>query len=123
MNVAIELGQYAEIRRGFSKEDVAAYVAIGGHDSARDELPEPLIHALFSYLLGVKLPGIGTNYLKQESQFLKTARVGEELNARVEVIRLRPEKHLVDLRTTCLGQDGMIICQGRALVYVGDVGT
>ena len=117
----IELGQHAEVRRRFSGEDVSAYVAIGGHGSLRGELPEPLINALFSYLLGVELPGIGTNYLKQETEFLEAARIGDELTARVEVTRLRPEKHLVDLETTCRGQDGTVICRGRALVYVGDV--
>jgi 3-hydroxybutyryl-CoA dehydratase len=84
-------------------------------------VPEPLIGALFSYLLGVQLPGFGTNYLKQEMRFLAPAAPGSALTARVEVTRLRPEKHLVDLATTCRDGDGRLICEGRALVLVRDV--
>ncbi len=79
-------------------------------------MPEPLISALFSYLLGVRLPGRGTNYLKQEMTFLAEARWGASLTASVEVTRLRPEKDLVDLATLCVQADGTVICRGRALV-------
>ena len=116
-----ELGQAAEVTRRFSEQDVARYTELGGNKPVAGEVPEPLVGALFSYLLGVKLPGLGTNYLKQESEFMKTARIGEVLHARVEISRLRPDKHLVDLTTTCKGEDGAPICKGRALVYVGDV--
>ncbi|WP_235974714.1 hotdog family protein [Stappia albiluteola] len=85
-------------------------------------MPEPLIGGLFSYLLGVELPGFGTNYLKQEMRFLAPAAYDEPLTARVTITRLRPEKHLVDLETICEAADGRRICEGRALVYVEDVG-
>ena len=49
------------------------------------------------------------------------ARVGEALSASVEITRLRPDKNLVDLRTRCVGEDGRLISEGRALVYVADV--
>lgn len=119
--MSFELGQAAEVTRRFSEQDVARFTELGGNEPAAGELPEPLVSALFSYLLGVKLPGLGTNYLKQDTEFMKTARTGEALHARVEISRLRPEKHLVDLTTTCEGEDGALICSGRALVYVGDV--
>jgi acyl dehydratase len=71
-------------------------------------------------LLGVELPGQGTNYLKQESAFFDTARVGEALTASVEIMRLRPEKDLADLHTRCVGERGNLISEGRALVHVAD---
>jgi 3-hydroxybutyryl-CoA dehydratase len=119
--MAIDVGRRAELTRAFSAGDVARYVALGGHEPAHGEVPEPLVNALFSKLLGVDLPGQGTNYLKQESEFFAVARVGEMLTASVEITRLRPEKHLVDLRTHCVGEDGKRISEGRALVYVADV--
>lgn len=117
----LTLGQHTEVTRSFSAAEVGGYVELGGHAPAGDEVPEPLIGALFSYLLGVRLPGPGTNYLKQEAEFRGVAHVDEPLTARVEVTRLRPEKHLVDLRTTCRNGSGALICDGRALVYVEDV--
>jgi acyl dehydratase len=121
--MAFRVGQKAETKRCFGVEDVAGYVALGGHRPASGEVPEPLVNALFSQLLGVQLPGQGTNYLKQESEYFDTARVGEALTASVEITRLRPEKDLVDLRTRCVGENGRLISEGRALVYVADVAT
>lgn len=40
-----------------------------GLGEVRRVVPEPLIAGLFSTLLGVRLPGPGTNYLKQELGF------------------------------------------------------
>ena len=119
--MALQVGQTAETSRAFTATDIADYVALGGQMTLDGEVPEPLIGALFSYLLGVKLPGMGTNYLKQESEFKSPAHIGQTLIARVEISRLRPEKHLVDLRTTCHNDKGLLICDGRALVYVEDV--
>ena len=119
--MSFAIGQAAEVTRQFSEQDVARFTELGGNEPAAGEVPEPLVSALFSYLLCVKLPGLGTNYLKQESEFMKTAEIGEALHARVEISRLRPDKHLVDLKTTCKGEDGAPICEGRALVYVGDI--
>lgn len=117
------VGQHAETFRTFSKEDIRDFAAISDHTGAMPEyVPEPLIGALFSYLLGVDLPGFGTNYLKQEMTFLAKAPLGAALTARVEIIQLRQEKHLVDLETTCRLQDGTVICKGRALVLAKDVG-
>jgi acyl dehydratase len=119
----LEVDQSAEVTRRYSEQDVADYVALGGAQPHTGDVPEPMIGALFSYLLGVKLPGIGTNYLKQESEYLQTPRVGEELTARVRITRVRPEKHLIDLETNCYNEQGASVCNGRALVYIADVRT
>jgi 3-hydroxybutyryl-CoA dehydratase len=119
--MALQVGQTAEASRAFTATDIADYVALGGQAPLDGEVPEPLIGAMFSYLLGVKLPGMGTNYLKQESEFKSPAHVDQTLIARVEITRLRPEKHLVDLKTSCHKESGQLICDGRALVYVQDV--
>lgn len=116
-------GDFRETTRRFTARDVTAYLALGGAPPPDDEVPEPLIGTLFSYLLGVVLPGRGTNYLKQESRYHASARLDSPLTARVQVVRLRPDKQLVDLATTCRTEAGTLICDGRALVFVGDVRT
>ena len=119
----LEVGQSKNITRIYTHTDMRDFAALAG-DMARvpASVPGPLIGGLFSYLLGVELPGRGTNYLKQSLEFLAPAPVGEALTASVMVSRLRPEKHLVDLETLCTTADGSRVCQGRALVYVEDVG-
>lgn len=121
--MTFEIGQTSKITRTYSAADMADFARQADLEAAvPDTVPGPLIGALFSYLLGVKLPGPGTNYLKQDMRFLADAPLGEALTASVTITRLRPEKHLVDLETVCVTENGIRVCEGRALVYVEDVG-
>ena len=69
----------------------------------------------------MQLPGIGTKYLKQETDFKNAAYLDEAITASVEIINIRSEKYLVDLKTVCKNAHGEAICSGRALVYIKDV--
>ena len=120
--MAIEIGDDAAVTRRFSRGDVETYVRLGGAAPDGANVPEPMIAALFSYLLGVELPGAGTNYLKQSLYFHRHAEIDSALTARVAVTRLRPEKAIADLKTVCVDEAGREICTGRALVRVKDVG-
>lgn len=117
----MKVGDRAQVTRTFSSRDLLDYAGLSGHKTSGERVPEPLIGALFSYLLGMKLPGMGSMYLKQETHNLSDALTGEPLTAQVEITRLRPKKQLADLFTSCRGSDGRMIATGRALVYVGDV--
>lgn len=117
----MKVGDSAAAARTYSPADLAAFAALCRHDVPLESVPEPLLAALFSYLLGVVLPGPGTNYLKQELSFLAPAPLGEQLTATVTITRLRPEKHLCDLATTLTGADDRVLATGRALVLVKDV--
>lgn len=119
----LKVGDRAETHRVFDAEAVTAYLDLAGRpDDGAEAVPEPLIGGMFSYLLGAELPGYGTNYLKQTLDFVADAPVGERLSASVAVTRIRPEKELVDLATTCRDSRGRLVCEGRALVLVKDVG-
>ena len=121
--MTFEIGQTSQVTRTYTSSDMADFAWQAGLDGeAPKTVPGPLIGALFSYLLGVKLPGPGTNYLKQDMRFLADAPLGEALTASVTITRLRPEKHLIDLETVCMTENGIRVCEGRALVYVEDVG-
>lgn len=131
----LALGQSAGVERVFSRADLAEYVDLCG-DLNPAYMPEPasgsqpavpggLLGGLFSFLLGTRLPGRGTNWLKQRLVFPTGAGTqacaGEAIAARVEVVRLRPDKDLVNLRTTCTAGDGRTVCYGEALVLVKDL--
>lgn len=110
------VGRSAELTRTWTAADLTAYAALVGAEPTTGEVPEPLLAGQFSTLLGVHLPGPGTNYLKQELEFLRPVRPDEAVTARVEVVRVRPAKELVDLCTTGTAADGEVVCRGRALV-------
>ncbi len=129
------IGQQAELRRVFSPQDLIEYA-----DLARDPnpwvvdtkfsqknglkdqvVPGGLIGGLFSTLLGTRLPGPGTNYLKQTLVFLTPGYPGEDLTARVTITRLRPDKQLVYFDTVCTNSRAEVVCQGEALVLISDV--
>lgn len=114
------VGRSADLERVFTGADVAAYETLSGDTCPTGEVPEPLIAGLFSTLLGVDLPGPGTNYLKQAMEFVSTARVGERVRARVTITAVRREKRLVDLATTCTVGE-RTVCRGRALVLARGV--
>ena len=131
----LEIGQTASAKRTFSAESLAEYSDLTGDTNPlfsdadyaryagfRDRLiPGPLLSGMFSDLLGTKLPGRGTNWLKQKLHFPAPAYVGDEISATVEIIRLRPEKDLVNLRATSTNSSGELVCQAQSLVLVKDL--
>ncbi|GAB3020552.1 hypothetical protein GCM10011376_23260 [Nocardioides flavus (ex Wang et al. 2016)] len=114
------VGRTHAVRRTFTRDDLAAHEQLCG-DVCGSEVPEPLVAGLFSTLLGVHLPGPGTNYLKQVLRPRRAARAGEALEAVVEVVRVVPDKRLVYLVTTCRGEGGDVIAEGEALVLAGGI--
>lgn len=125
--MALHDGDTATLTRRFTLSDRDRYRAlVADHaddtDEAGHRVPGPLIAGLFSYLLGTELPGRGTNYLKQRLSYPEPAYYDEPLTATVKVVRLRPDKALVNLETRCTTDDGRVVCEGEALVLAKDTG-
>lgn len=130
----LALGQAAEVARTFSVADLQEYRDLSGdtnpafsdagfaqaHGWPAPQVPGGLLGGLFSFLLGTRLPGRGTNWLKQRLVFPAPCHAGQEVTARVEIVRLRPEKDLVNLRGTCT-PGGQVVCEGESLVLVKDL--
>ncbi len=116
-----KIGERATTRRTFTASEIAEYAALTGAKPDPRFVPGPLLGGMFSFLLGTQLPGRGTNYLKQHLEFPAPACMGEDLVATVEIVRVRPEKELVNLKTTCTNPSGAVVCTGEALVLVKDV--
>ncbi|HXU69788.1 MAG TPA: phosphate acetyltransferase [Polyangia bacterium] len=106
----LAIGQRATLTRTFAAREVGD-----------DFVPCALVGGLFSTLLGTRLPGRGTNWMKQSLRFCRRARAGEPLTATVEIVRLRPEKQLVNLRVVCCDARGALICEGESLVMAREM--
>lgn len=69
-----------------------------------------------SAVLGTRLPGPGSIYLRQELTFLGAVKIGDTITARVEVIEIDTVKARVRLLTTCDNQEGQRVLTGEAVV-------
>lgn len=74
-----------------------------------------LTAALISAVIGERLPGHGTVYLRQSMAFLAPVRPGDTVRAEVEVIDIDRRKHRVTLATRCKVGDTVVL-RGEALV-------
>jgi 3-hydroxybutyryl-CoA dehydratase len=124
------IGEFAELAKTVSESDIYLYAGLTGDFNPahineeyakktffKTRIAHGMLTAGFiSAILGTKLPGPGTIYLKQELTFLAPVRIGDTITARVEVIELIPEKNRVRLKTTCVNQDSTRILDGEALI-------
>ncbi|MGO4328695.1 MaoC/PaaZ C-terminal domain-containing protein [Cupriavidus sp. 2TAF22] len=128
----LSMGQEASAIRTFSAADIDEYVSLTDDGNrfytdpvfARSRgfggaiVPLPLLAGMFSDLLGTRLPGRGTGWMKQSLRLRSPARLGEQLTASVRIVRLRGDKDLVNLATVISGDDGRVVLAGEALVLV-----
>jgi acyl dehydratase len=80
-----------------------------------------LVGSLFSTILGTKMPGEGSIYLKQNMKFLKPVYIDDTVTAVATITDINPDKQLVTLNTTCYNQDGVVVIEGDALVKKMDI--
>lgn len=117
-----ELDEYGDLvgdRNPIFRDDGAARAR--GFDGR--VVPGPLLAGMFSGLLGTRLPGRGTGWMKQALRYPAPAYPGDKLIATVAITRLRADKDLVNLSTRVLAADGRVVCDGEALVLVRDLET
>ncbi len=126
----IRLNETAEFSKTVSESDVYLYAGVTGdfnpahinEEYARETFFKTriahgmLAAGLISTVLGTRLPGPGTGYVRQELNFLAPVRIGDTVTARVEVIEIISEKKQLRLRTTCSSQDGTLVLDGEAIV-------
>jgi len=121
----LEVGMSATRVRLFTPDDVADYLGLVDdpnplYRGPSPELPPSLLGGEVSWLLGVDLPGSGTNWLKQHFRFHRAVTVPAAVTTSVTITRLRPEQGLVNLSSTC-SVDGQVAVSGETLVLAVDV--
>lgn len=75
-----------------------------------------LVAGTISAVLGTRLPGPGAVYLGQTLQFRAPVFLGDAVTARVEVVKVREDKPVVTLRTTCVNGRGELLIEGEAVL-------
>lgn len=69
-----------------------------------------------STIIGTRLPGTGSIYIKQSLNFTAPVRIGDTITATGEIIDIDTEKHRVRLKTTCTNQNDVVVIEGEAVV-------
>ncbi|TAL78002.1 MAG: MaoC family dehydratase [Beijerinckiaceae bacterium] len=72
---------------------------------------------ILNALVAEMLPGPGTVFLGVEWKFSKAVYVGDEITGRVEVLSVRNDKPICELRTTVCNQHGDICLSGTASTF------
>lgn len=78
----------------------------------------PLVSSLIGGILGTTLPGDGTIYMSQESNFKKPVFIDEAIVVNVEVTDIRTDKNIITLRTWVEKENGEIAIEGKAVVLL-----
>jgi acyl dehydratase len=73
---------------------------------------------LLNAVVAQDLPGPGSVFLHTDWSYKAPVRPGDELTAEVEVLEVREDKPITRLRTTITNQDGTIVVDGTALVWL-----
>ena len=126
----LSVGQSAEFSKTVTEADIVAFAGVTGDLNPahineefakktffKTRIAHGMLSAGFiSAVIGMRLPGPGAIYLKQELSFLAPVKIGDTVTARVEITELHTEKGRLKLKTTCTNQDGTAVLDGEAYV-------
>jgi len=68
---------------------------------------------MLNALVAMDLPGPGTVFMNQSLRYLAPTYLGDTLTAEVEVLSLKPDKPVCQLRATITNQDGAVVLEGE----------
>jgi 3-hydroxybutyryl-CoA dehydratase len=126
----LKVGDTAEFSKTVSESDIYQFAGITGDFNPahineayakktffKTRIAHGMLSAGFiSTVIGTKLPGTGSIYIKQDLNFLAPVRIGDTITARAQVIEIMDGKNRVRLKTACVNQDGTEVLIGEAVV-------
>jgi acyl dehydratase len=72
---------------------------------------------MLNALVAMDLPGPGTVFMSQSLKYLAPTYLGDTLTAEVEVLAVKPDKPVCQLRATITNQDGTVVLEGECWTY------
>jgi acyl dehydratase len=125
------VGQRAELSREVSARDIEMFTAISGdrnplhYDAALAAgtrfggiiVQGGVTSAILNAVVAERLPGPGTVFLHVSWDFKAPVRPGDRITGAVEVLKVRTDKPLTEIRTTVTRGDGTVVLEGVATCY------
>jgi acyl dehydratase len=72
---------------------------------------------MLNALVAMDLPGPGTVFLSQSLRYLAPTYLGDTLTAEIEVVSVKPDKPVAQLRATITNQEGTVVLEGECWTY------
>ena len=127
----LQIGQTASLGKTITEADILMYAAVSTDtnpihidaEAAKASIfGERIAHGmlsagLISAVLGTRLPGPGSLYMRQSLRFAAPVKIGNTVKATVTVTALNPEKKRATLSTVYTVGDEVVI-EGEAYVQV-----
>jgi acyl dehydratase len=125
------VGQRAERSRLVARRDIDLFTDISGdrnplhYDEAaaaatpvgRIIVQGGITSAILNAVVAEDLPGPGTVFLHVDWSFKAPVRPGDTITGSVEVLSVRTDKPITELKTTVTRDDGTVALEGKALCY------
>jgi acyl dehydratase len=129
--LGLSVGQRARRTKTVTARDVELYAEITGDRNPLHFDPEfaagtrfgrlvaqgGITAGMLNALVAMDLPGPGTVFMSQSLRYLAPTYLGDTLTAEVEVLALKPDKPVCQLRTTITNQNGTVVLEGECWTY------
>ena len=127
----LQIGQSASLAKTVTEADILLFSAVSmdtnpvhlDADAAKASIfGERIAHgmlsaSLISAVLGTRLPGPGSIYMRQSLRFAAPVKIGATVHATVTITALNPDRKRATLSTVCTVGDEVVI-DGEAYVQV-----
>jgi acyl dehydratase len=129
--LGLSVGQRARRTKTVTAQDVDLYADITGDRNPLHFDPEfaartrfgrlvaqgGITAGMLNALVAMDLPGPGTVFMSQSLRYLAPTYLGDTLTAEVEVLALKPDKPVCQIKTTITNQDGTVVLEGECWTY------
>ncbi len=127
----LSLGMTESYSKTVKSSDVVGFAEITGdrnpihlseHFAIKTPFKGRIAHGLYtasliSAVIGTRLPGPGAIYISQTLRFLAPVKIGDTVDAIVEVVDLNEQRRRVELSCKCK-VDGTDVLEGEAIVKI-----
>jgi acyl dehydratase len=129
--LGLEVGQRARRSKTVTARDVELYAEITEDRNPLHFDPEfaartrfgrlvaqgGITSGMLNALVAMDLPGPGTVFMSQSLRYLAPTYLGDTLTAEVEVLVVKPDKPVCQLKATITNQDGTVVLEGECWTY------
>lgn len=124
------IGSFAEISHLVTESEIIAFAQLSGDnnpihislDQAQEHGHDGLVshgvltNALISRIIGTRLPGPGSLWINQSTEYVGVVHPGDRLTGRVEVVKVFARDRIVDVVATVVNQHSEVVLRGRGRV-------